>query len=531
MLHLKFMRSALKNARKTAVIDIATGKEYTYKKLLIAAHILQSRFIHFKGSYLGILLPTSAASHLATLGALMANKIPVMINYSTGTIENSRKAIDICSLTTIITSKKMLQKLKLEPLPEMIFMEDILKSVKTLEKLKAAIISSIPFTFQKNFIHQGHEEDVSVILFTSGSEQEPKAVQLTHANIEQQVSILPKMAGATNDDVFAGTLPLFHVFGLTITFWIPYLLGASVVTFANPLEYRFICEKIREHKITFIVGTPTFFNGYLRKAKEGDLDSVRIGISGGDKLPEKIRLTYKNEYDVCVLEGYGATETSPVIAGNTIRCIRGGSVGKPVIGATIKVVDVKTDKELPDGEIGKILVKGDMVMKGYLNDMEETSLHIRNGWYDTGDMGCFDEDGFLWHKGRLKRFVKVGGEMVSLVKVEAVLEKLLPEEVQCCVVGLPSPTKGSEIVAAVSSEDYNKLKVTIQLKLELPVIAIPKKFYIIPDMPLMGSGKINFREVRAICMKLKEENKTAKTDILHKINQVLQKKPAHEEVE
>lgn len=530
MLHLKFVRSALKNSRKTAIYDIATGKSYSYKKLLIAAHILQSRFIHYRGRYLGVLLPTSAGCHLTTIASLMANKIPVMINYSTGASENSKNAIDRCSLTTIITSKKMLQKLKVEPLPEMVFIEDILKSVKGLEKLKAALISSLPYFMQKNCIHQGNEEDTSVILFTSGSEQDPKAVQLSHKNIEQQIDILPRMVGVKKDDVFAGALPLFHIFGLTITFWIPYILGASIVSFANPLEYRLICEKIKEYGVSIIVGTPTFLNGYLRKAKKGDLESVRVGIAGGDKLPEKIRLTYKHEHDVTVFEGYGTTETSPVIAGNSLKHLRPGSVGKPVEGAEIKIVDVKTEKELPTGETGKILVKGDMVMKGYLNDMEETCLHIRNGWYDTGDMGCYDEDGFLWHKGRLKRFVKVGGEMVSLVRVEEILQKLLPEDILCCVVGLPSPVKGSEIVAALSSEEYNKLKISIQLKLELPAIAIPKKFYIIPDMPLMGSGKINFREVRTICMKLKEENKTHKQDILHKINQALQKKTSHDDL-
>ncbi|MCF7919298.1 MAG: AMP-binding protein [Candidatus Cloacimonetes bacterium] len=524
MLHLSFMISAQKNRKKTAITDLATDKSYTYDKLLIASLILKNKLSKYRSQYLGVMLPTTAGCHLTVIACLMSNKIPVMINYSMGAIDNCQQAIDKCGLTVIITSSKMLSKLKLKPIPEMIYIEDILKTVSIANKLQAVLISRLPNFLMRQFVHQGDREDVSVILFTSGSEQNPKAVQLTHRNIEHQIATLPDMAGATSEDIFAGALPLFHVFGLTITFWIPYLIGASIVTFANPLDYRFICENIRRYKVNFIVGTPTFFNGYLRRAKPGDFDSVRIGITGGDKLPEKIRLDFKNNHNVTVYEGYGATETSPVSSGNSRYNMRPGSIGKPVKGAQIKIVDTKTDRELPTGEIGKILVKGEMVMKGYLDDMEETCLHIRNGWYDTGDMGCFDEDGFLWHKGRLKRFVKVGGEMVSLVRVEESLLRLLPEDVQCCVVGLPDPVKGSEIVAAVSSEEINKLKIGIQLKLELPAIAIPRHFYHIPEMPIMGSGKINFREVKNICLQLREEWKANKTDLRQTINALLPKK-------
>jgi len=529
VLHLKFMRSAIRNRKKIAATDLATDQTYTYDKMLIASLILKNKLSKYQGQYLGILLPTTAGCHLAVIGSLMTNKIPVMINYSTGAIENCKHAIEKCSLTTIITSSKMLSKLKLETIPEMVFIEDILKTVKITDKLKAALTAKLPFAIQKKFVHQGDGEDVSVILFTSGSEKDPKAVQLTHRNIEQQIDILPDMAGAVSEDIFAGAIPLFHVFGLTITFWLPYLIGASVVTFPNPLDYRFICENIRKHKATFIVGTPTFFSGYLRRAKPGDFKTLRVGIAGGDKLPEKVRLSFKNDHEVMVLEGYGATETSPVTSGNSRYHLRPGSIGKPVVGATIKIVGTITDEELPTGDIGKIMVKGDMVMKGYLDDIEETYLHIKNGWYDTGDMGCFDEDGFLWHKGRLKRFVKVGGEMVSLVRIEELLMKLLPEEVQCCVVGLADPKKGSEIVVAVSSEDFNKLKVSLQLKLELPAIAVPRHFYHLPEMPIMGSGKINFREVRIICTQMREQRKANKPDIIQSINSVISKKHPNEE--
>jgi acyl-[acyl-carrier-protein]-phospholipid O-acyltransferase/long-chain-fatty-acid--[acyl-carrier-protein] ligase len=165
----------------------------------------------------------------------------------------------------------------------------------------------------------------------------------------------------------------------------------------------------------------------------------------------------------------------------------------------VRILDINTDKILGPNQEGKIMVKGDLVMLGYLGDLEETSLRIHNGWYDTGDIGIIDEDGFLWHRGRLKRFVKVGGEMVSLVKVESLLSKLLPEDVICCVVDVPNPTKGADVVAAVANGNFDMHSVMKQLKKELPSIALPRQFYVIDDIPMMASGKVNFREVEKIC--------------------------------
>lgn len=524
MLHKKFIDSACRNRNKVAVIDLALNKEYSYHKLLIASLILRRKMESFRENYIGILLPTSVACHLTVLGTLMAGKTPVLINYATGAIQNSKYAQDKCGFNLVITSSKLLKKLNLKPLKNMVFIEDILKKISTFDKLLAAATAILPAFLIKASVAGSKPDDTSVILFTSGSEQEPKAVQLSHRNIEHQVKVLPLMVGANKEDVFCGSLPLFHVFGLTITFWIPLILGARIVTFANPLDYRFICENIKKHKISILVATPTFFYGYLRRCQQGDFDSARIGISGGDKLPEKIRLAYKEEHEVTLFEGYGTTETSPVIAGNSLKNYRPGSIGKPVDGAQVKIIDTETDQELSAGKVGKILVKGEFVMKGYLNDIEETSLHMHNGWYDTGDMGCFDDDGFLWHKGRLKRFVKIGGEMVSLVRVEEVMNRFLPDDINCCVVDLPNHVKGAEIVVAVSSNNFNKLKMSLHLKLELPAIALPKRYYIIEDMPLSGSGKIDFRQVRKICLRLKEEKLQDKEDLKTILSSLITKK-------
>lgn len=494
-----FVRSAKQHAAKIALFDQATGKDITYDKMLIASLILADKFRKYKGQYIGIMVPTSAGSMLSVIGALISGKIPVMINYSTGAAENCVYAQEKCSFKPIVTSRKLCSTINCEHVEGMIYLEDLMPSITLMEKIKALLKSKLPLKSLQKYVRNGDDDHTSVILFTSGSEKEPKAVQLSHKNIEHNLLNTPGWINVSSDDVFAGTLPLFHVFGLTTNFWLPLYLGSSIVTHANPLDYKTIVESVRKYKITILIGTPTFFHGYLKKAEKGDFNSVRVAIAGADKLGQKLRETYENVHNLTILEGYGATETSPVVSVNQPDHNKPGSIGRPIPGVRVKIIDHETDEEVPIGKEGKIMVKGDLVMKGYLGDIEETSLHIHGGWYDTGDMGMLDEDGFLWHRGRLKRFVKVGGEMVSLVKVEEILSKHLPEGVQCCVVDVPNPTKGADVVAAVATGEFDKKKILKQMAKELPAIAVPKEFHVIEDIPLMGSGKVAFREVEKMC--------------------------------
>jgi acyl-[acyl-carrier-protein]-phospholipid O-acyltransferase / long-chain-fatty-acid--[acyl-carrier-protein] ligase len=504
-LHHKFIETAKKLSSKISVYDIATGKEVTYERMLLAALIFARKFKKFKSRYVGIMVPTSAGCILANMGTLMAGKIPVMINYATGAIENSIYAQEKCSFKTIITSRKLLDKLNLEPIDGMIFLEDVAAGIKPLEKVAALLKSKKSTKKLIESVYNGSEDDTAVILFTSGSEKEPKAVQLTHKNIFHNVDNLPKVVDLDPDHVFLANLPLFHVFGITANYWLPITLGCSIVAYPNPLDYNIICGLLKQYKVTLMAGTPSFYYGYLKKSKPGDFESIKFALSGADTLPAQIYEGFLEKHNLKIYDAYGATETSPAISVNTPRDHKIGSVGKPIPGVEVKILGLETDEELPPNQTGKILVKGDLVMKGYLGDLEETALHIHKGWYDTGDMGYMDDDGFLWHKGRLKRFVKVGGEMISLVKVEEVLNKHLPEEVICCVVDVPNPTKGADVVAAVTTGEINKKKILKLMSKELPAIAVPKEFYVLEDIPMMGSGKVNFREVETICRKIQKE--------------------------
>ena len=241
-----------------------------------------------------------------------------------------------------------------------------------------------------------------------------------------------------------------------------------------------------------LVGTPFFLAGYLKQSGTGDFSSLRLVVAGADKVPDWLRTAFSEQQGIQLLEGYGATETSPVISVNSPEDNKPGSVGRPLPGVQVRIVGVDTGEDMPQGEEGKILVKGDLVMKGYFDDIEETSLHIEDGWYETGDMGLVDEEGYLWHKGRLKRFVKIGGEMVSLVQVESVLELLLPEGTECCVVEIPDARKGANLAVAVTAEISQKEMISLLAK-KLPPVAVPRQFVVLEELPKMGSGKVDFR--------------------------------------
>lgn len=493
LLHHIFIEKAKTQGSHLLFDDQTTGRKLTYGRSLIASLILANRFKKLKDGYIGILLPTSAGCGLSIFATLMAGKVPVMLNYSTGAEANIRYAQDRCGFSAVITSRKLLEKIGCPELEDMIFVEDLLASISGLERIRGALKASLPASTIYRMLPTMDEDDASVILFTSGSEKAPKAVELTHRNIGSNVDAALHVFDFNPDDRFLSILPLFHILGLMTNLWLPVAAGASIITYANPLEFKTIASVIRNTQPTIIIGTPYFLSGYIRQAGDSDYEAMRIAIAGADKVPEWLHGAFE-KHGVELVEGYGATETSPVISVNLPGANRHGSVGRALPGVKIRIVDIDSGENLPIGQEGKILVKGDLVMKGYLNDLEETILHIENGWYETGDMGMLDEDGFLWHRGRLKRFAKIGGEMVSLVKIESVLEKLLPEEIEYCAVEIPDSRKGSFIAIAIS-EKVDEKDLMKKMSKKLPPISLPRKFVVLPEMPKMGSGKVDFRTV------------------------------------
>ena len=501
ILHEQFIKMAKLNPSKLAIIDRTLDKRVTYSKALIGAIILSKRFKKYDKGFVGIMVPTSAGCALATLGVLMSGRTPVMINYSTGAESNARYAQQKCGFSTIITSKALLEKVGCPVIEGMVFMEEIMAGIGTGEKIKAALISKLPASAIINLTYKGKEDDVIAMLFTSGSEKDPKAVPLTNKNISSNIESFGNYVGISDKDTILANLVFFHIFGLTVNLWVPFYYGITMITYANPLDFQTVSRIAREEKPTMMVGTPSFFWGYLHKSEPGDFNSIRIMVSGADKCPDTLREGYMKKHGVTLLEGYGATETSPVISVNSHEFNRPGSTGKPIPGVQVRIENLESGEECKAGEVGKILVKGPSVMGGYFKDPEQTAEALKDGWYNTGDMGYFDSDGYLFHSGRFKRFVKIGGEMVSLVKVENTLEKHLPTGVSCCVVDVHDEVRGSSIIATVTIE-VNKSEILKKMGDELPNIALPKHFIVIRDLPMMGTGKIDFRSVTKIVQEI-----------------------------
>jgi acyl-[acyl-carrier-protein]-phospholipid O-acyltransferase/long-chain-fatty-acid--[acyl-carrier-protein] ligase len=496
-LHHMFVRMAKTRGRAVAIVDRATNQRVTYKDALLRSLILADKLKKYEEGFIGVMIPTSAGCIYTMVAALMTGRVPVMINYSTGAAANCAMAQRRLAFRTIITSRALVEKIKCPKVEGMVFIEDLAASVSTFDKVRGLMRSSLSADRICHAIHAGNDDDNAVILFTSGSETDPKAVPLTHRNVSSNIEGMAAVLDYGPDDVMLGNLPLFHVFGLTVNLWLPISAGMRVVTYANPLEFRAICNIIRDERATMVVGTPAFLAGYLHKSEPGDFASIRLLITGADKCPEALRQGFLERHGLVLIEGYGATETSPVITVNTPAHNRPGSVGRTLPNVQLLVEHYDTGEPCGVKEIGKILVKGPSVMKAYFDDFETTALHIRHGWYDTGDMGYMDEDGYLWHIGRLRRFLKIGGEMVSLVKVEDILERLVPPGVLCAVVEVPDALRGARIVAAVTQQVDEKA-ILKQMAAELPRIALPRQFVTLPDLPKMSSGKLDFRAITEV---------------------------------
>jgi acyl-[acyl-carrier-protein]-phospholipid O-acyltransferase/long-chain-fatty-acid--[acyl-carrier-protein] ligase len=487
-----FVHAARRYKKKLAFIDRSTNRRISYTQALIGSILLARRFKLIDEKYVGIMLPTSAGCGLATIATLLAGKTPVMINYSTGAEDNACYAQKKCGLKTIITAKALLEKVNCGHVEGMVYIEDMVASFGPVSKLRALIRTHMSLSMFWSKFNKGEPEDTAVILFTSGSEKAPKAVELSHKNLLSNIGAVGDAFKITDKDTMMSILPMFHVFGQTITFWLPLCYGMTIVTYANPLEFKNVVRVVREESPTILVGTPYFLAGYAKHAKVGDLSSLRLVAVGADKMPASLQHTYEEQHGVMVREGYGATETSPVISANMLERHKPGSIGVPVSGAEVRIIDIDTGEELPVGREGKLQVRGDLVMKGYLGDVEETALRIEGGWYETGDMGLIDEDGFIWHRGRLKRFIKIGGEMVSLVQVEDVLSRFLPGDASCCAVEVPDAKRGAMVGIAVDCKVYQSGLMS-SLADHLPALALPRHIVVLEDLPKMGSGKVDFR--------------------------------------
>jgi acyl-[acyl-carrier-protein]-phospholipid O-acyltransferase/long-chain-fatty-acid--[acyl-carrier-protein] ligase len=489
-----FVRIAKQRGDKLAIVDRATGQRLTYKAALLRALLLARKLESYDKGFIGVMIPNSAGAILTVVSALMTGRVPVMINYSTGAARNCQLAQRRLDFRTIVTSRRLLAKINCPEVEGMVFIEDIAASISAASKFAGAWRAGQSADRICRSLHQAADDNHAVILFTSGSERTPKVVPLSHRNLIANLEGLHGVLDFGPDDVILANLPYFHVFGINTGLWLPLITGATVVTVPSPIEYRAVCSAIREERLTMVIGTPVFLAGYLQRSEPGDFDSVRLLLTGADKCPESLRHGFWEKHRIALLEGYGTTETSPVISVNSPPHNRPGSVGRVLPNLEVRLVHWDTGDACPVGTIGKILVKGPSVMNGYFDDFEATAMRLHLGWYDTQDMGYRDADGYLWHVGRLARFLKVGGEMVSLVQVEDILQRALPPGVDGVIVETPDASRGARIVAVVT-EGVDDREVLRQMGGELSNVALPRQFVVVPELPKMPSGKIDYRSL------------------------------------
>jgi len=420
-------------------------------------------------------------------------------------------AIQQCGIDTILTSRAFLSKAQIEETSRMVFVEEIRKSFSSGEKVLATLTAFlIPGRYlERHYIKNQKPDSLATVIFSSGSTGMPKGVMLSHHNIISNIESVCQVIPFTSSDRIMGVLPFFHSFGFSISLWLPLVAGFGAVYHPNPMDAKTIGDTVEKYQATLLISTPTFYAGYMRRCSREQFSSLRYAIAGAEKLREQIAKDFKDNYGFDLLEGYGCTELAPVVSVNLPDVIDGaerqvgnkpGTVGHPIPGVAVKIIDPSTERPLPIGQEGLLLVKGPNRMLGYLGQPELTQLAMRGGWYITGDIASIDEDGFVRITDRLSRFSKIGGEMVPHVKVEEAINGILGN-IASVVTSIPDPQRGEKLVAFYTQNGMPTDELWEKLnQSDLPKLWIPKRenFYWIESIPLLGSGKVDLKRVKTM---------------------------------
>ena len=468
----------------------------------------------------GILLPPSIPGALVNLAAMLMGKVPVNLNY-TASNETLESCAQQCNLKTVITARAFLERVHVKPPAETIFIEDLTQNPGLGERLGAAMAACLlPARSIEKYAGAARPaqlDDIATIIFSSGSTGEPKGVVLTHYNVASNVEQLNQVFLLHSDDRIMGILPFFHSFGFTGTLCLPAATGIGVVFHPNPLDSRVIGALIRKYVVTMLLATPTFLNAYARRCEPEEFGSLRFVMAGAEKLPERIAQAFEDHFGIRPLEGYGCTECSPAVTVNTIDFraasfrqvgAKRGSIGHPLPGMTVKIVDPETLQALPVNQPGLLLVRGPNVMRGYLNRPEKTAEVLRDGWYNTGDIAMLDVDGFLRVTDRLSRFSKIGGEMVPHIKVEDKLHELAGAAEQMFVVtAVPDEKKGERLIVLHTLPE-EQLEECLErfAQCDLPALWKPRQdqFLRIEKLPYLGTGKLDLRKARELALEISQ---------------------------
>jgi acyl-[acyl-carrier-protein]-phospholipid O-acyltransferase / long-chain-fatty-acid--[acyl-carrier-protein] ligase len=464
----------------------------------------------------GILLPPSIPGALVNWAALLLGKVPINLNY-TSSNDSILSCAKQCELKTVVTSRQFLEKVPIQPPGEVLYAEDLALNPGLFEKISALLAAKfLPARLLEIFLGVSKTatlDDTATIIFSSGSTGEPKGVVLSHFNLASNVEQLEQVFHLHDGDRILGILPFFHSFGFTGTLCLPPLAGMGVVFHVSPLDAQAIGALVSKYSVTMLLSTPTFLNTYARRIPPEAFGSLRIVMAGAEKLPDRIAQAFEDRFGIRPLEGYGCTECSPVVAVNTydfraayFRQVgaKRGTIGQPLPGIGVHIIDPETGEKLPVDKPGLLLVRGPNVMVEYLNRPEKTAEVLKDGAYNTGDIATIDEDGFLRITDRLSRFSKIGGEMVPHIRVEETLHELIGADGQVlAVTAIPDEKKGERLVVIHTlKEDLLKDLLEKLAKSDLPALWKPRpdQFVYVEKMPYLGTGKLDLRKLREIAV-------------------------------
>ena len=476
---------------RVAVEDPVTGT-LTYKRLVLGATILGRKLMGLapEGRAIGVMLPNANGAAVTILAVMSAGRVPAMMNFTAGAT-NLLAACRAAQVDTIVTSRAFIEKAKLDKLADalavslkLVFLEDVRATIGPADKLRGLLSPRKPLVRRR-------PDDVAAILFTSGSEGTPKGVALSHHNMLANVAQVAARIDFGRSDKIFNVLPVFHAFGLTAGLVLPLVSGVPVYLYPSPLHYRIVPELIYGCNATALFGTDTFLNGYARSANAYDFRSLRYVVAGAEPVKEATRRAYMEKFGLRILEGYGITETSPVLAVNTPMFNRFGTVGR-----LLPDMEARLEPVPGVSEGGRLFVRGPNVMLGYLKAERPGEIEAPpDGWHDTGDIVAIDADGFIAIKGRAKRFAKIGGEMVSLAAVEALAADLWPDALSA-VTTAPDPRKGERLVLVTEQRDAQRSAFQAFAKSRGAAdLSIPAEVLVVDHLPLLGSGKLDHSAV------------------------------------